>query len=150
MTRLKVAILFSSRTLQKSGLLSGIMCQARAIRTFICLNIFHQCSCAECISHTHFRNNNNAVPPPTLNLPSPTTPLIFATHSVTQSFSVPTSSGCAARHRVTILAVPNCRSKSSTEISSLPPKKSSPSLSTPSRSHVLRTKGEEGKEVTGG
>lgn len=68
----------------------------------------------------------------------------------TQSCSVPTSSGCACLHLVTMLAVPRLFSRASNVVSLPPPKKSSPLVRTPFRSHSCRTCDNPEKALTGG
>lgn len=70
--------------------------------------------------------------------------------STTQSLSVFARSGCAWRHRVTMLAVEQPCSACANVISLPPPKKSWPSDKTPSRSHSLFTYSVRGKPLIGG
>lgn len=83
-----------------------------------------------------------AVPVPILNVVSPSFPsstakatLSFFTSTFTQSCVVLTSSGWAFRHRVTMLAVLMPSLISAMVVSSLPPKKSMPSVRFSSTSH---------------
>jgi hypothetical protein len=103
------------------------------------------------VNHTAFLNSKITVPLPVDSVvcPDPSASRSRAPYSVRASFSVPASSGLASLQRVTMLAVPNPFKRSSMGASSLPPKKVSPLLKTPSRSHSSLTYRSRGKAVTG-
>lgn len=79
--------------------------------------------------------------------PTPNAERTFAMVCLTQSFSVPTKSGWASLHLVTILAVPSPVSSSSKVVSSEKLKNLSPFVRIPSRSHSKRWDCETGKSL---
>lgn len=80
----------------------------------------------------------------------PTDSLILRIVLITQSSSVFAISGCAARHLVTVLAVPRPLSSAARSSTLEPPKKSTGSVRTPSRSHSRRVKPDSGNSGTAG